>query len=348
MIILQVITLCSLGGAQSVVINLSNILCKEHEVIVAAGEGDGKMWDLLASSIKQEKIAFLHRALSPINEIKTFFALRSLYLKYKPDIIHLHSSKVGILGRIVFPKSKIVYTVHGFDSIRVAYRRYLPVERVLQTRCKSIVGVSKYDGENLQKEGIINNISVIYNGLSTPCKLKRNPFEHLNGYTHKVLCVARLSPQKKVDLFLDVASRLPQYAFIWIGHQYEYIGEYPSNVFFMGSLPDAGAYNEYADVFMLPSNYEGLPMTIIEAMSLGKPIVASDVGGISEIVANGENGYTVGNTPEEFVEKLQYILENPDVYRMFARKSLEYYKSALTIDRMVDSYMHIYSSMLSI
>ena len=58
MIILQVITLCSLGGAQSVVINLSNILCKEHEVIVAAGEGDGKMWDLLASSIKQEKIAF--------------------------------------------------------------------------------------------------------------------------------------------------------------------------------------------------------------------------------------------------------------------------------------------------
>ena len=99
---------------------------------------------------------------------------------------------------------------------------------------------------------------------------------------------------------------------------------------------------------MLPSNYEGLPMTIIEAMSLGKPIVASDVGGISEIVANGENGYTVGNTPEEFVEKLQYILENPDVYRMFARKSLEYYKSALTIDRMVDSYMHIYSSMLSI
>lgn len=90
-----------------------------------------------------------------------------------------------------------MYTVHGFDSIRVAYRRYLPVERVLQTRCKSIVGVSKYDGENLQKEGIINNISVIYNGLSTPCKLKRNPFEHLNGYTHKVLCVARLSPQKR-------------------------------------------------------------------------------------------------------------------------------------------------------
>ena len=59
MIILQVITLCNLGGAQSVVVNLANSLCKEHEVIVAAGEGDGKMWSLLVSSIKQEKIPSL-------------------------------------------------------------------------------------------------------------------------------------------------------------------------------------------------------------------------------------------------------------------------------------------------
>ena len=95
--IFQIITRTDLGGAQSVVVNLANELCKDHEVIVAAGEGDGKMWKLLAPSIKREEISSLHRALSPINEIKTLFALRRLYGKYKPDIIHLHSSKVGIL-----------------------------------------------------------------------------------------------------------------------------------------------------------------------------------------------------------------------------------------------------------
>ena len=346
MLILQVITLSNLGGAQSVVINLANRLCREHEVIVAAGEGDGKMWELLNPSIRQENIVSLRRALSPINEIKTLIALRCLYQKYKPDIIHLHSSKVGILGRIAFPKSKIVYTVHGFDSIRVAYRKYLPIERFLQTRCRSIVGVSEYDKRNLLKERITSNVCVVYNGVSIPYRLKCDPFERMKGYVRKVLCIARLSPPKNLDLFLEVAVLLPQYAFIWIGNQHEYTQNSPSNVFFMGSLPNAGAYNEYADLFMLPSNYEGLPMTIIEAMSLGKPVVASNVGGISEIVLNGENGYTVENSPEAFSEKLQYILGKTDVCDAFSQKALKYYRENLTVDKMVSGYMKIYNSIL--
>lgn len=129
--ILQVITLCELGGAQSVVINLANSLCRKHEVIVAAGEGDGKMFNELNPNIKIERIPSLVRRLSPINEMKAIMEMKMLYKKYKPDIIHLHSSKAGILGRIAFPPHKIVYTVHGFDSIRIAYRKFLPIEKML-------------------------------------------------------------------------------------------------------------------------------------------------------------------------------------------------------------------------
>lgn len=345
--IFQIITSTDLGGAQSVVVNLANELCKDHEVIVAAGEGDGKMWKLLAPSIKREEISSLHRALSPINEIKTLFALRRLYGKYKPDIIHLHSSKVGILGRIAFPKLKIVYTVHGFDSIRIAYRQYLPLERILQGYCKMIVGVSEYDGWNLRGEGIRRNVRVIYNGISIPCALGGDPFVGIRGYVRKVLCIARLFPPKRVDLFLEVAARLPRYAFIWIGNQYEYTQEHPSNVFFMGSLHNAGAYNEYADLFMLPSNYEGLPMTIIEAMAFGKPVVASNVGGISEIVVNGENGYTVENVPDTFAEKIEYILESNDIYSQFSRNALKRFEEDLTVDKMVGEYLKIYKAKIS-
>lgn len=342
--ILQLITRSDLGGAQSVVVNLANKLCEEHEVIVVAGEGDGKMWELLDLSVKREEFSFLRRALSPINDIRTLFRLVCLYWKYRPDIVHLHSSKVGILGRIAFPESKIVYTVHGFDSIRIAYRRYLPLERILQGRCKAIVGVSKYDGRNLQEEGIQRNVRVVYNGISAPCGLGHDPFTGMKGYARKVLCIARLSPQKKIDLFLEVAARLPRYAFIWIGNQYEYTQGYPSNVFFMGSLPNAGAYNEYADLFMLSSNYEGLPMTIIEAMSFGKPVVASNVGGISEIVVNGENGYTVENVPDIFAEKIEYVLENDDIYNHFSRNALERFKKDLTVDKMTVEYLKIYKA----
>ena len=275
------------------------------------------------------------------------FALRRLYGKYKPDIIHLHSSKVGILGRIAFPKLKIVYTVHGFDSIRIAYRQYLPLERILQGYCKMIVGVSEYDGWNLRGEGIRRNVRVIYNGISIPCALGGDPFVGIRGYVRKVLCIARLFPPKRVDLFLEVAVRLPRYAFIWIGNQYEYTQEHPSNVFFMGSLHNAGAYNEYADLFMLPSNYEGLPMTIIEAMAFGKPVVASNVGGISEIVVNGENGYTVENVPDTFAEKIEYILESNDIYSQFSRNALKRFEEDLTVDKMVGEYLKIYKAKIS-
>lgn len=340
--ILQIITLCELGGAQTVVVNLANSLAKDHEVIVAAGVGDGKMWPLLHPTIKCEHIFSLQRALSPINEIRTIYLLRSLYKKYKPDVIHLHSSKVGILGRIAFPKSKVVYTVHGFDSVRVAYRRYLPLEKLLQYKCSAIVGVSNYDEISLRKEGITRNVSVIYNGIEKPVALKNIPFQEIKQYKRKVLCVARLTPQKNIHLFLEIAALLPQYAFIWIGNQYMYEESYPQNVFFMGNLSNAGAYNEYADLFVLTSNYEGLPMVILEAMSLGKPVVASDVGGINEIVEDGVNGYTVKNNAQDFALKISYILEHDDVYELFSQNAFKRFKRDLTVENMVKGYLKIY------
>ena len=165
MIIFQIVTLSELGGAQAVVANLSNALSKEHEVIVIAGEGDGKLFDLLNKNIKYAKLKFFKRKISPINEVLTIFSFHSLYRKYKPDIIHLHSSKTGILGRLVFPKTKTVYTVHGFDSIRLVYKKYLPVEKYLQSNCKAIVAVSHYDEKNLMAEGVIKNVKCIYNGI---------------------------------------------------------------------------------------------------------------------------------------------------------------------------------------
>ena len=343
MIILQVITLCELGGAQSVVVNLANRLSEEHRVIVAAGEGDGKMWPLLSPKIERVRIPSLLRKLSPVNDVKTIFELRKLYRKYKPDIIHLHSSKVGILGGVAFPKSKVVYTVHGFDSIRVAYRKYLPIEKALQNRCRAIVGVSRYDERNLLNEGITNHVSMIYNGIYPPCNLSADPFTGIKGYKRKVLCIARLAAPKRIDLFLEVAALLPQYAFIWIGNKENVTMKHTDNVFFMGNLPNAGAYNRYADLFFLPSNYEGLPIVIIEALACGKPVVASAVGGISELL-DGNNGFAVENTASRMAEKIEYILSDETMYRQMALAAEQTYLQSFTVDKMVDGYVQIYNA----
>lgn len=343
--ILQLITLSELGGAQSVVVNLANQLSEiGHEVIVAAGEGDGKMWSMLRPEIEQMRCKHLRRALSPLNDFLTIIDFLKIHWKYKPDIIHLHSSKAGMLGRIFFPSGKVIYTVHGFDSIRLAYRKFLPIERFMQRACKAIVGVSRYDERHLREEGITYNVSTVYNGIKKPQSLCEDPFAHIVGYKDKVLCIARLSPQKNSNLFVEIASQLPEYAFIWIGNQREVDDDLPRNVFFMGNLPNAGAYNQFANLFILPSNYEGLPMVIIEAMSFGCPVVASDVGGISEIVIDDWNGYTVKNSVRSFTDKIKYILENREVYERFSMNAKEQFEKKLTVEKMTSSYLSIYNS----
>lgn len=344
--ILQVITLCELGGAQSVVINLANKLSENHEVIVVAGEGDGKMFDLLSPKVKTDRIPSLVRRLSPLNELKTIAAMKRLYRKYKPDIIHLHSSKAGMLGRIAFPKSKIVYTVHGFDSIRLAYRKFLPLEKILQNRCGAIAGVSKYDEMNLKAEGITNGVTTVYNGIYEPDKLQSDPFRAITGFKGTVLCIARISPQKNLGLFLAVAGQLPEYAFIWIGNQEQPDFEYPENVFFMGNIAGAGSYIEFADLFMLPSNYEGLPMVIIEALSKGTPVIASAVGGITELL-NGENGWALENEPDKMAKAIKdYFSLSEDEKSRISQNARNTYLSRFTVDNMVDGYIEIYNKLI--
>lgn len=338
--IFQVVTLSELGGAQSVVINLANKLSINNSVIVIAG-GSGEMWNCINNNIIKIPIKQLVRRISPLLDFIVLLKLVCLYRKYKPDIIHLHSSKIGILGRVAFPSKKIIYTVHGFDSNRVRYRKYLPIERFLKNRAKAIVAVSNYDQRNLISEGIKNNVFIVYNGLDAICKNELLNYPH-DDNRKVVLCIARLDPPKRFDLFLEVARFLPQYNFIWIGNKRQ-IDNLPENVKCLGEIPFAKQYYSISDICILLSDYEGLPVTIIEAMSYGKPVVASNVGGIPEIVSNDKNGYVVDNDPIIFANKISFILENQDVYNCFANYSLKTFQENLTIEKMLEGYLRIYS-----
>lgn len=346
--ILQVITLSELGGAQTVVVNLANKLCEEHDVIVAAGEGDGKIWSILDDKVEKVQLRYMQRAISPVREVMSMIELRRLYNRFKPDVIHLHSSKAGMLGRIVFPKAKVVYTVHGFDSIRVAYRKFLPIEKKMQKRCAAIVGVSEYDRINLLSEDITNGVCTVYNGIFEPDITNLEHISSLKTGKKKILAIARVNPQKRSDIFVEVARLLPDYDFVWIGNQREVTeyGTLPENCHFVGNMLNAGAYCSQADLFMLPSNYEGLPMVILEAMCFGKPVVASNVGGISEIIKDNVNGFVLENKAELFAEKIAYILENEDVYETFSKNTLEIFKEQLTVDKMTEGYMEIYKKIV--
>jgi glycosyltransferase involved in cell wall biosynthesis len=344
--VLQIITRSIAGGAQTVLAHISNSLVeKGHQVLVVAGEGDESLWAILDERIEKKNCSVLKRSLSIRDDWKTILYLRKVYNEFQPDVIHLHSSKSGLLGRLTLPSKKIVYTIHGYDSIRIAYPRFRIIEYLMQYNCAAIIGVSRYDEIKLREDRIRRNVSFVYNGIpekECDTNLRLNiPIR----YKKTILCVARVTPQKNLELFLKIAKLLPDYAFVWIGNT-EKIDHHIENVFFLGNIPDAGGYCYLCDLFILTSNYEGLPMTIIEAMSYGKPIVASNVGGISEIVENGKNGFTSDNDEYSFKTYIENIFSSENRYKNMAEHSRKIYKNKLTVEKMVDGYLNIYKSII--
>ena len=198
--ILEVITGSGLGGAQSVVACLANALCGAHEVVVVAGEGDGALFRMLDARVHRVRVPALRRAISPRSDAAALAALRRIGRRFRPDVVHLHSSKAGLLGRLAFPAGRTVYTVHGFDSVRLAHRRLLPLERWMQRRCAAIVAVSHYDEVNLRREGICRNLCCVRNGIPDVAAggaAGAADWPVPQRYARTVLCIARVSPPKK-------------------------------------------------------------------------------------------------------------------------------------------------------
>lgn len=351
--IFHVITLSSLGGAQSVVVNLANEQSKNHDVYVLSSSS-GEAWAELSDSIHIIKIKELRRNISWRDAI-VFAKLLYYRIKYKPDVIHLHSSKMGAIGRLAFPTKKTLYTVHGFDSIRVANRKFLRIEQFLQKYCSYIVAVSRYDVKMMAEEGVKNNVICIYNGirdlkyLTTPDDVWSQKYAAQisvirSKYNKIVMCIARDDPPKDVDLFLRVAAMFngDGVAFVWVGNKRKYNGT--ENTFFVGPVPMGYRLLIYADLFVLMSHFEGLPMSIIEAMSMGKPVVASDVGGISELL-DGRNGFAVRNDADEFAEKIRVVLETPERYKLMSERARLMYEQSFTVDKMAAEYGKIYQKL---
>ncbi|GAB6010884.1 glycosyltransferase [Viscerimonas tarda] len=347
--IFQIITVSEYGGAQSVVTNLLDKIAEEHDVFILYG-GNGEAWQVVDKKVNKIKISKHQKGFS-FGDFVLLLRLFYYRVKYKPDIVHLHSSKMGALGRIAFNPKKIVYTVHGFDSMRKAFKKFLFVEKILKNRTARIVGVSQYDVDGLKEEGISKNVELVYNGL---IDYTQDPgMEELSGlldkfaeikssYPRIIMCISRISKQKKFDFFIGLAKQMPRYAFVWIGNKTEMAG-LPSNVFCLGEVYAAHMYLKQADLFILPSNYEGLPISILEALSYSLPVVASDVGGVSEIL-NGKNGFAVENEIEAFINKIEYCLDE-DVREQMKLAARASYLERFTVDKMLNGYMKIYKQL---
>ncbi len=368
--ILHIITNTDLGGAQRVVIDLCNAAVNDgHTVAVASMEG-GPMWQQLPVSVEKITLPHMVKPIKPQKEIPCLFEIKSAIKRFKPDIIHLHSSKAALLGRLAAPRrlrNRIVYTVHGFDTIRVRNRVFLPLEKIMQKKCGAIVPVSEYDYNNLLSESINNNLTLIRNAVpdTKPFSEEELP-EQIKGPLLKaksdgkkiIMTIARIALPKRLDVFAETALRMKNdnCVFFWIGAPTDKTLEAElkrqqenAPVFFTGDIPEASRLISFADVFVLFSDYEGLPITILEAMAKGKTVVASKVGGIPELV-DESNGSLIepaeaGKMTDDAASAVKELVSNDELRIKKGEASRKKYEENFTINTMWDKYLSVYKSL---
>lgn len=346
-------TNADLGGAPRVVTELSLRAVRDGHICGAASVPEGPFWEHLDPRVEKLPLRHLRRAISPFQDLLAIGEIAQLYRSWKPDIVHLHSSKIGVLGRLaaLLSPATVIYTVHGFDTILKSHREFLLLERLLSRRCPAVVPVSEYDRANMERVGIRNLTQCIQNGVSDRRsgdvgdeKIARRLEDARDSGARVLLTIARREPPKRYDLFLEVARRFSKEdaRFFWVGNAAP-VDEtsLPDNVEVLGEVAEAGFLANECDIFLLLSDYEGLPMSILEAMSCGKPIAASAVGGIPEAVSS-DVGILVPNEAEGIASELGTLFANTAMTRSMGRSARERYEKCFSADLMWRNYAMLY------
>lgn len=303
--------------------------------------------------------------LNPRHDLRAAGRVRAILRELRPDILHIHSTKAGLVGRLALVgmrRPKVILTVHSFVfDERVGQRKRALVswlERRLARYTDRIVAVSQaLKDELVAAMGLPPAlISVIHNGIpfgEPPIPLP----------THVAPCigtVARLAPQKGVDCFLQtaalVAARFPQATFPIIGDGplkeplmalADELG-IAGRVEFLGHRTDVPALLREMDVFVLASTYETFGLTVVEALSQQTPVVASRVGGIPEIITDGETGLLASSgNPADFAEKICRLLDNPAFALRLARQGDDEVRTRFSSARMLAETEQLYHSLWS-
>ena len=317
-----VITKLELGGAQKSVLYSARHIGDNFEPFLLCGPG-GYLDKYAKDHIKN--LYFIPTLIRPINPVKDFLAFKDLAKRLKeinPQIVHTNSSKAGILGRLaakMFTKAKIVHTVHGFafhkGQNRVIKNFYILLEKLLAKITDIVIFVSNQDMQTALDLKITTKekARIIRAGVQVKTKENLRNFNKsklneelgLKPENKVVLSIANLKPQKNpldsVRVAKEVCKVFPNTVFLYLGtgpleaETKALIKQFKleNNFKLLGHRTDTTHLLSIADIFMLTSLWEGLPMALVEALFMKVPAVCYDAGGVAEVLKNGENGFLI-------------------------------------------------------
>jgi glycosyltransferase involved in cell wall biosynthesis len=321
--VLHVIARFNVGGTARYLENLLPGLAVNFETLLAVGNVQGyEIEDHRLESIEFIRIEHLGRRISPMRDIRAYLELRRTVKRFEPHIIHSHTFKAGLLSRLMFFQIPKVHTFHGHllgdpeFSSRVR-RMIVNSERILAKLTKKLISV----GEQVSKDLLDVGIGRPDQYVSIASESRRLDFLSrdmsramlaIHSDVRVVLWMARMAPVKNPLLTLEVARLLPDVNFLMAGggELFNKIHELaPPNVRLLGWVEAANVIPA-ADIFLSTSFSEGVPYSLLEALSAGVPIIAVESGAIPEIVRNGVNGILTSQDPKEISAQIWNLISN--------------------------------------
>jgi glycosyltransferase involved in cell wall biosynthesis len=338
------------AGVYSFIVDLSNELSKEHEVYIIYSErmetpknfhkdfGTSIKFIKLNMGIKQSVMATYH--------------LYRLIKELNPDIVHLHSSKAGMVGRVAAYLSgytgKLFYNPHGLAFLRsdlpkLARKVFYYAERSLSKLGGVIIAVSESEKKEIQR--ISNQVLRINNGVSfQETQDIQNPYSFPRSDSFVIGTIGRIEYQKNPVLFNKIAEKLPHIQFLWIGEGSLRKELISSNIVVTGwkSRKEVSSYLEGIDLYIQTSLWEGLPISVIEAMISRKPILVNNVIGNVDTVRNDINGY-VCDSEQDFIDRIRLLVNNRELLKEMGENSYRFAKDEFNKEKSVEQYMQLYN-----
>ena len=361
--IVQIITGAPhIGGAQTHVRDLAaGLFAQGHDCIVLTGAPDSLFSQQLRSrGVKVVLLPALRRALNPVNDLRALVELTRTLRRIKPDLIAAHTAKAGFLGRIAGNLLGIpcVFTPHGWSVIDRTTGKVNQVFRLLERFAglfgSAVIAVCRDEYETGRMTGIIapGKLFCVHNGIPD-CGVAASPA----GDHPRILMIARFHKQKDHGTLLRALAALQQYE--W---RLQLVGAGPlleqtrvlanslgleERVEFLGEREDTVDLLAQAGVFVLSTFFEAFPISILEAMRAGLPVVASHVGGVGEAVVHGVTGFlTPSSEPAAMAEALERLLRDPGLRRRMGSHGREVFLERFTEEHMISRTLEVYHSVL--
>lgn len=349
--IMQIIPLLDLAGAETMCENLTNSLIKlGHEVTVVS------LYDyhsVITERMEKNGIKIIYLNKKSGLDLSLTFKLIKIFKEYKPDVVHSHlyAGKYAHVAASICGISGKVYTIHNIAK-NEAGKMNRTFNRFLFKKCH-VVPVSLT--EEIQKSVVdeynidFKDTPVVFNGVSMEkCHIKND----YNG-NKRILHVGRFATAKNHEVLVKSIANLVE-----SGHevQLDLYGQgelkesikdlvkklhMENNINFCGLTDDIYSIMEKNDIFVLPSLYEGMPMTLIEAMGTGMPILASNVGGIPDMIENEKSGLLCEPTVDGVVKGLERLIESEEDRKRYGENAV-ISSEKFSADKMAKDYYEIY------